>query len=134
VELEACGRATPPIRTTDAQPEEVKMLDHETRRSKLTLHIASLVHRGAEVEEQHDVRAVVVVARHPSYLPALALAAAGVALFLTIGGIFFLFAAGAALLGWHRKLAAGVQRVRMLVRIDELGHVSEMELGLVAAR
>lgn len=111
------------------QHDETIILDDEARRSAFVLYLAKLVHRGAKVEEQHAARAVVVVPERPSYLPAIALAIAGIALFLTVGGVFFLLAAGAALLGWHRKLVSGVQYVRLLVRIDELGRVSEMELG-----
>ena len=109
------------------------VLTDEARRSKFVLHLAQLVHRGGRVEEQHAARAVVVVPERPSYLPAVLLAAAGVALFLTVGGVMFLLAAGAALMGWHRKLVAGVAHVRLLVRIDELGRVSEMELGRTQA-
>jgi len=109
------------------------VLDDDARRSRFVLHLAQLVSRGATIEEQHSVRAVVVVARKQTYLPAVLLAAAGVALFLLVGGVFFLLGAGMALLGWHRKLVAGVEHVRMLVRVDELGQVSEMELGRTQA-
>ncbi|MCW2973475.1 MAG: hypothetical protein JWN72_1748 [Thermoleophilia bacterium] len=109
------------------------VLTDEARRSKLARHLAQLVRRGGTVEEQHAARAVVVVSERPKYLPAIALAVAGVAFYLTVGGVIFLLAAGAALLGWHRKLVAGVDQVRLLVRIDELGRVSEMELGRTQA-
>ncbi|MBC7462447.1 MAG: hypothetical protein H7287_13905 [Thermoleophilia bacterium] len=109
--------------------DDQTVLTDEARRSKFVLHLAQLVHRGGTVEEQHAARAVVVVPERPSYLPAILLATAGVAFFLTVGGVVFLLAAGAALVGWHRKLVAGVAQVRLLVRIDELGRVSEMELG-----
>ncbi|MCW2950237.1 MAG: hypothetical protein JWN41_1250 [Thermoleophilia bacterium] len=104
------------------------VLDDEARHVVLRRHLAQLVRRGGTVEEQHDARAVVIVPRRPSYLPAIGLAAAGLGLFLTVGGALFLVAALAALLGWHKKLVAGVHLARILVRIDELGHVSEMEL------
>ena len=115
------------------QHHDETVLDDEARRSLFVLHLAQLVHRGGRVEEQHGARAVVVVSERPSYVPAMLIAAAGVALFLLAGGVFFLLGAGVALLGWHRKLVAGVEHVRLLVRVDELGCVSEMELGRTQA-
>ncbi|MCW2962361.1 MAG: hypothetical protein JWM90_2748 [Thermoleophilia bacterium] len=109
---------------------DIDQLDEDTRRSRLVVHLARLVQRGAKVEEHDRYRAVVVLEKQkPSMLPNLLIAAAGVALFLFVGGVFFLLGAGMALLGWHRKLIATAERVRLLVRVDDLGQVSEMEMG-----
>ena len=119
------------MKTSTEYTSHVNDHQDERVRSEFVLHLAKLVHRGAEVEEQFPTRAVVVVPQRPSYVPNVLFAAIGVALFMTMGGVFFLLGAGAALLGWHRKLVTGVQYMRVLVRMDELGTVSEMELGRV---
>ena len=120
-----------PMKTSSDNTDTMITRDDERVRSAFVLHLAQLVRRGAEVEEQFPSRAVLVVPQKPSYAPNVLFAAIGVALFMTMGGVFFLLGAGAALLGWHRKLVTGVQYVRVLVRMDELGEVSEMELGRV---
>lgn len=108
-------------------------LDEETRRAKLVLHIAQLVRSGAEVVEEAPGRALVIVTRRESIVPNICIAAAGVALYLMAGGIFFLLAVGIALLGWHRKLASGAKRVYLLVRVNERGEISELEMESAAA-
>ncbi|MCW2956327.1 MAG: hypothetical protein JWO69_1196 [Thermoleophilia bacterium] len=115
---------------TDAATDH---LDEDARRSRLVMHLARLTQRGARVEEQDRYRAVVVVEKpRPSMVPNLVIAALGVGLFLWAGGVLFLLGAGMALLGWHRKLIAGAERVRLLVRVDDSGRVSELEMGTAA--
>lgn len=109
-----------------AEPDDV--LDEEARLGRLVMHLARLVNRGARVEEQHGYRAVVSMRRRTQMLPNVLMSSVGVGLFLWLGDAFFLLGAGVALLGWHRKLVAGAERVKVLVRVDDLGRVTEREL------
>lgn len=113
----------------DARDLSDELLDEDARLARLVVHLAQLVNRGGRVEEQHRYRAVVAMPRRQPSGPNVVAATLGVALFLWLGDVVFLVAAGVALLGWHRKLVAGVQQVRVLVRVDDLGVVSERELG-----
>lgn len=115
--------------TTQLLDDDHAHLDEETRRSRLVLHLARLVQRGATVEEHDRYRAVVVLPRRERQLPNVLIALVGLAMFLWVGGVFFLLGAALALLGWHRKIVAGAQRVRLLVRVDDRGQVSELEMG-----
>lgn len=103
-------------------------LDEQARLGRLVVHLSRLVHRGGRVEEQHGYRAVVSMPQRHNMVPNVLMAAAGVALFLWLHEPFFLLGAGVALLGWHRKLLAGAERVRLMVRVDDLGRVTEREL------
>lgn len=113
----------------DETIEEFELLDPETRRSRLVMHLATLVRRGGRVEEQAGYRAVVSMPRRQQMAPNVLMSGAGVGLFLWVGDPLFLLAGGVALLGWHRKLVAGAQRVLLQVRVDDLGEISERELG-----
>lgn len=116
----------------DVTPDRIdpdQLLDEEARVSRLVMHVAKLVRRGGRVEEQVGYRAVVSMPRRHKVVPNVVMSAIGVGLFLWLGDAFFLVAAGFALLGWHRKLVAGAERVHLLVRVDDLGEVSERELG-----
>lgn len=104
-------------------------LDEEARLSRLVVHLAELVSRGGRVEEQRRYRAVVAMPRRQQVGPNVVMAMLGVALYLWLDELVFLLAAGVPLLGWHRTLVAGAQHVRVLVRVDDLGRVSERELG-----
>lgn len=103
-------------------------LDEEARLTRLIMHLARLVNRGGKVEEQHGYRAVVSMPRRQHLIPNVVMSAVGVGMFLWLRDPFFLVGAGVALLGWHRKLVAGAERVKLLVRVDDLGEVSEREL------
>lgn len=106
-------------------------LDEQARLSRLIVHLAQLVNRGGKVEEQHGYRAVVSMPNRQQWLPNVVMAAIGVAMFVWLGDVLFLIAAGVALLGWHKKLVAGAERVKLLVRVDDLGEVSERRLETV---
>lgn len=100
-------------------------LDEEARLTRLIVHLAKLVNRGGTVEEQHGYRAVVLMPNCQQWMPNVVMGAVGLAMYLWLGDVLFLVAAGVALLGWHRKLVAGAERVRVMVRVDDLGHVTE---------
>lgn len=104
-------------------------LDEQARRSHLVVHLATLVRRGGTVEEQRGYRAVVSMPNRQPMLPNVVMASVGVGMFLWLGDALFLLGAGVALLGWHRRLVAGAERVQLLVRVDDLGQVSERRLG-----
>lgn len=110
-------------------PDPDSLLDEDARLSRLVVHLARLVKRGGRVEEQQRYRAVVTMPRRQQMVPNLVMSAVGVGLFLWVGDAVFLLGAGVALLGWHRKLVAGAERVKLLVHVDDLGEVSERELG-----
>lgn len=110
----------------------VTWLDEDSRRSRLAFRVAQLVQRGGIVEHVHGMRAVVLVHQPQQYLPSVVLALASVAMFLWVGGAFFLLAGGVALLGWHRKLMEGTKRVRLLLRVDDDGVVNETPLEVAA--
>jgi hypothetical protein len=118
-----------PHRYEDDAEVEVEVLDEQARLSRLVQHLALLVRRGGRVEEQQGYRAVVSMPRRSSMLPNVVMAAAGVGLYLWLNDAFFLLAAGVAFLGWHRKLVQGVQYVRLHVRVDDVGRITERELG-----
>lgn len=113
----------------DSDVADIELLDADARRSRLVVHLAKLVRRGGRVEEQVGYRAVVSMPLRQHVVPNVVMAAVGVALFLWVGDALFLLGAGVALLGWHRKLVAGAQRVQLLVRVDDIGEISERELG-----
>lgn len=100
-------------------------LDEHARLSRLVVHLAALVGRGGRVEEQHGYRAVVSMPNRQQMVPNVVMSAIGVGMYLWLGDALFLLGAGVALLGWHRKLVAGAERVKVLVRVDDLGQVSE---------
>lgn len=102
-----------------------EILDEQDRLSRLVMHLTTLVGRGGRVEEQHGFRAVVSMPNRQQWLPNVVMAAVGVAMFLWLGDWLFLLAAGVALAGWHRKLVAGAERIRVMVRVDDLGRVTE---------
>lgn len=106
----------------------VELLDEEARVSRLVVHVGKLVSRGGQVIEQTRYRAVVDLPRRQQMVPNAIMSALAVALFLWLDDPFFLLAAGVALLGWHRKLVAGAERVRLMVRVDDAGQISEREL------
>lgn len=103
-------------------------LDDDQRHSRLVLHLAKLVHGGAEIEHHHGVRAIVRRVVRPVLTPNVVMALAGLALYVWVGGVMFLVGAGVALVGLHRKVVSGEVTQRLLVRVDELGRVNELEL------
>lgn len=113
---------------TDHDAASDHPLDEEARLSTLVVHLAALVNRGGRVVEQTGYRAVVDMPRRQQMIPNAVMSAVAIALFLWLDDPFFLLAAGVALLGWHRKLVAGAQRVRLMVRVDDVGRVTEREL------
>lgn len=108
-----------------AHDDPADPLDEQARLSRLVMHLASLVRRGGRVEEQHGYRAIVSMPNRQQWIPNVLMAAVGVAMYLWVGDLLFLLAAGVALLGWHRKLVAGAERIRVMVRVDDLGQVTE---------
>ncbi len=100
-------------------------LDEQARLTRLIVHLGNLVNRGGRVEEQHGFRAVVSMPNRQQVVPNVIMAAIGVRMFLWLGDWFFLVGAGVALLGWHKKLVAGAERIKVMVRVDDLGRVSE---------
>jgi hypothetical protein len=103
-------------------------LDEHARLTRLVKHIGRLVSRGGTIEEQHGFRAIVSMPNRQQMVPNVIMAAIGVAMFVWLGDALFLVAAGVALLGWHRKLVAGAERVKVLVRVDDLGRITERKL------
>lgn len=101
----------------------------ERRTSLLVLHLASMVRRGAEVEEHHPFRAVVVTPDRQAFWPNAVMAAASIGGWLAASEPMFLLAGAVALLGMHQKLVADARRLRMLIRVDETGTISERALG-----
>ncbi len=108
----------------------IEPLDEQARLARLVTHLATLVRRGGRVEEQHGYRAVVSMPNRQRWLPNVIMAAIGITMFLWVGDWLFLVAAGVALLGWHKKLVAGAQRVRVMVRVDDAGAITERRLEL----
>jgi hypothetical protein len=103
-------------------------LDEHARLTRLVMHVGRLVSRGGTVEEQQGFRAIVSMPNRQQMVPNVIMAAIGVAMFVWLGDALFLVGAGVALLGWHRKLVAGAERVKVLVRVDDLGRVTERKL------
>jgi len=117
----------------DAQPDpqlDVELLDEQARLARLVMHLGTLVNRGGRVEEQHGYRAMVLMPNRQQWLPNAIMSAIGVALFLWTSDPLFLVAGGVALLGWHKKLVAGAERVRVMVRVDDAGEITERTLGM----
>lgn len=108
--------------------DEGAALDEQARLSRLVMHIAALVRRGGRVEEQHGYRAIVSMPNRQQWIPNVVMAVVGIAMYLWLGDVLFLLAAGVAMLGWHRKLVAGAERIRVMVRIDDLGRITERPL------
>jgi len=117
------------IMNLDPAADPQAHLDDETRLARLVLHLAKVRQRGGTIVEHDRFRAVIEVTQKSSMVPNVVIAALGVAMFLWVGGVLFLLGAGLALLGWHRKLVEGARQIRLLVRVDDLGQVSEMEMG-----
>jgi hypothetical protein len=111
-----------------APHEDFESLDEEARLSRLVTHLSKMVNSGGKVIEQTGYRAVVDMPRRQQMLPNAVISTIAIVLFITLDDPFFLLAAGVALLGWHRKLVAGAERVRLMVRVDDAGQVSEREL------
>lgn len=103
-------------------------LDEQARLGRLVVHLATLVRRGGRVEEQHGYRAVVSMPNRQQWLPNVVMTALGVSMYLWTNDPLFIVAAAFALFGWHRKLVAGAERVRVMVRIDDLGQITERKL------
>jgi hypothetical protein len=112
----------------DDHDAQLELLDEEARLSRLVVHVGKLVGRGGKVIEQTGYRAIVDMPRRQQMVPNAIMSALAVALFLWLDDPFFLLAAGVALLGWHRKLVAGAEKVRLMVRVDDAGQISEREL------
>lgn len=105
--------------------QDTTLLDDEARRSRLAHHLGKLVHAGAELEMQHGLRAIVVRTQKVQYLPNVFLSGAGVAGFYFLHEPLFLAGAAVALVGWHKKLVTGAQKIRSVIRVDERGQISE---------
>lgn len=103
-------------------------LDEEARLTQLIVHLGKLVNRGGRVEEQHGFRALVSMPNRQQVIPNVVMSAVGVGMFLWLGDALFLLGGGVALLGWHRKLVAGAERIKVMVRVDDLGRVSERQI------
>ena len=114
----------------DREPsgEALALLDEQARLARLVMHLSTLVRRGGRVEEQHGYRALVSMPNRQQWIPNVLMAAFGVALYLATRDVLFLLAAGVALAGWHRKLVAGAERIRVMVRVDDIGEVTERRL------
>jgi hypothetical protein len=108
--------------------DDVELLDEDARLSRLVVHVGKLVARGGKVIEQTGYRAIIDMPRRQQMVPNAIMSAAAVALFMWLDDPFFLLAAGVSLLGWHRKLVAGAEKVRLMVRVDDAGQISEREL------
>lgn len=113
--------------TQDTMVDSIEdpVLDEDARRSKLTVHLAKLVHAGAKLEMEHGLRAIVVRTEPQRYLPNVFMALLGIIGFAMTREPLFILAGGIAMVGWHRKLVAGIERVRVVVRVDESGRISE---------
>ncbi|MBC7644563.1 MAG: hypothetical protein H7123_05500 [Thermoleophilia bacterium] len=107
----------------------VEVLDDEQRTSHLVMHLARLVQRGATIVEQHGLRAVVQLQERPNIVPNIVIAVAGLALFAIAHQVLFLASTVLALYGWQRKRETAAVVKKVLVRVDEIGRVSECQIG-----
>ena len=107
---------------------DLTILDEQARLARLVVHLSKLVNRGGRVEEQHGYRAVVSMPNRQQWLPNVVMGSIGIALFAWLHDPLFLVGAGVALLGWHRKLVAGAERIRLLVRVDDAGQITERQV------
>lgn len=103
-------------------------LTEEARTSRLVVHLGAMVRDGATIVEQSRYGAIVIRHMRANILPNLLLAIASIVLWVVLSGFMFLLAAVVAVLGVQRKLLAAASPRRMLVRVDELGKISECEL------
>ncbi len=104
------------------------VLDESQRTSRLVAHLARLVQRGAEIETQDGYRAVVRSRVRVSAFPNIVMLIGGLLLFAVDHGVLFLAGAVVAAVGWHRKTQLAAATRRILVRVDELGRISECDL------
>jgi len=118
--------------TSPTDHSALPIVDPETRRSRLVHRVGQLVSAGGEVEEQHRFMAIVVRHLRPSLVPNLIMALVGLVLWATVGGLFFLFGCGVALLGAHLKLTGKPLLQRIMIRVDETGRLVERDLPVGA--
>lgn len=104
------------------------ILTFAERRNRLIMHLGRLRLTGAQIEEHDGCRAIVRARVGTNVLPNVLMLVAGIALWAFAGGVIFLLAALVAALGWHRKAQLAAATRRILVRVDEMGHISECEL------
>lgn len=104
------------------------MLSDTQRTNRLVAHLARLVQRGAEIETHDGCRAIVRRRERYSIMPNLIMLISGLVLFALDHGILFLAGAIVAGVGWHRKAQLAAVTKRVLVRVDELGRISECDL------
>jgi hypothetical protein len=109
------------------------ILDETQRTNRLVMHLARLVQRGAEIETHDGCRAIVRRRERASILPNMVMVVGGLALFAIDRGILFLMGAALAAVGWHRKQQIAAVTRRVLVRVDELGRISECDLDRAPA-
>lgn len=108
---------------------ELTPLDDEQRTNRLVVHLARLVQRGATVVDHHGTRAIVRLKDRPNFVPNIVIAISGLLLFAIAHDVLFLAAIALAIYGWHRKQAAANVVREVLVRVDELGVITEVELS-----
>jgi len=97
------------------------------------VHLARLVQRGATVIEQQGFRAVVQLHDRPNIVPNVIIMIAGLALFAIAHQVLFLASTVLALYGWQRKRETAAVMKKVLVRVDEIGRVSECQIGATQA-
>jgi hypothetical protein len=105
----------------DAVEEACASVDERSEhlRSRLVVELA----RGARIESEGRLFAVLVRRAPTDQLRSLLLFAAGIALFATLGGAIFLGTAVFAAIGWTIDQFRRVEE-RVILRVDELGRVS----------
>ena len=102
-------------------------ITEEERINRFVLHLSSIVHQGGEVVERWKYTAIVLRTTRASFTPNVIMIVAGLALFALTKEPLFALAAFVAAMGWHRKILDATNPKRLLVRIDEHGHVREIE-------
>lgn len=105
--------------------DAVKLLKDTDRQTKFTEHLTKLSNSGVKLEGQHGFRAVVVRTYKQSYTANVGLSIAGVLGFALTHEYLFVLGAIVALLGWHKKIMLGAKQVKSVIRIDELGQITE---------
>lgn len=104
------------------------VLDETQRTNRLVAHLSRLVQRGAEIETHDGCRAIVRSRVRVNVVPNVIMLFGGLLLFAVDHGVLFLAGAIVAAIGWHRKAQLAAATRRILVRVDELGRISECDL------
>ncbi len=108
-------------------------LDDDTRSNLLVMHVAKVVRDGGQIEEHSRFRAIVRCKTKIDAIPNIVIIAVACALFIVAKGLLFLAAIALSCFSLYRKIEQSSQVRRLLLRIDELGQISELELDATTA-